>query len=106
VLGTINIVLITENADAHSWARDLRKADGSRETLVTLGIVVLEADLQLDGLEEVTLLGFGRKFKEFLDVGTHSGWRGVSEMHDGRRVAMTPSIAREFRNVQLKTYRL
>ena len=31
--------------------------DGARETLVTLGVIVLEADLELDGLEEVALLG-------------------------------------------------
>lgn len=30
--------------------------DGSRETLVTLGIVVLEANLELDGLGEVATL--------------------------------------------------
>ena len=52
------------------------KADGSRETLVTLGIIILEADLKLDGLEEVSLLGLQRVLQEFFDVGTHSGWRG------------------------------
>jgi len=31
--------------------------DGARETLVLLGIVVLEADLQVDGLHELALLG-------------------------------------------------
>jgi hypothetical protein len=30
--------------------------DGAAETLVLLGIVVLESDLELDGLEEVALL--------------------------------------------------
>ena len=32
--------------------------DGSRETLVSLGVVVLESDLQLDGLEELAGLLF------------------------------------------------
>lgn len=59
--------------DAHVWARDNWETDGSRETLVTLGIIVLEADLEFDGFEEVTLLGLEGVGKEFLDVGTHSG---------------------------------
>lgn len=92
VLGTINIMLVTENAiiisaqvlppflfgfadvpDAHSRAGNDRKADGSGETLITLRIIVLEADLEFDGFEEVTLLGLERILKELLDVGTHSG---------------------------------
>lgn len=59
--------------DAHVWARDDRETNGSRETLVTLRIIVLEADLEFDGLEEVTLLGLEGVGKEFLYVGTHSG---------------------------------
>ena len=43
--------------DAHSRAGNDRKADSSRETLVTLRIIVLEANLEFDGFEEVTLLG-------------------------------------------------
>jgi len=38
--------------------------DSSRETLIPLGIVVLETNLEFDGLNEVTLLvavGFGEK---------------------------------------------
>jgi hypothetical protein len=95
VLSTINIVLITENAfnsnqpkpstlcpscvlignipDAHSWARDDWETNGSTETLVTLGIIVLEADLKFDGFEEVSLLSFKGVFEETLNVGTHSG---------------------------------
>jgi len=49
--------------------------DGSRETLVTLGVVVLEADLELDGLEEVPLLGLVGVLKELLDVRTNAGDR-------------------------------
>lgn len=91
VLGTINIVLVTENAiilsapttslasqgvcvpDGHVGAGDDRETDGSGETLVTLGIIVLEADLELDGFEEVSLLRLERVLEEFLDIGTHSG---------------------------------
>jgi hypothetical protein len=91
VLGTIDIVLVTENAihqlvllhpnivevenipDRHVWAGNDWEADGSRETLVTLGIIVLQADLEFDGLEEVSLLGLERVLKKTLYVGTHSG---------------------------------
>ena len=46
--------------------------DGARETLVTLGVVVLEADLELDRLDEVALLlavGLG---KELFDGASHT----------------------------------
>lgn len=59
--------------NAHVWTWDLRKTDGSRETLVTLRIIVLETDLELDGLEEVALLGLQRVVQELLDVGTYTG---------------------------------
>ena len=57
VLGTVNVVLVTENADGHARTRDGSQLDGSAETLVTLGVVVLQADLELDRLQEVALLG-------------------------------------------------
>ena len=34
VLGTVNVVLVTEDADGHVGARDGGELDGSRETLV------------------------------------------------------------------------
>lgn len=46
--------------------------DGSGETLVPLGVVVLQADLELDGLNELALLlaiGLG---KEFLNGAPHA----------------------------------
>lgn len=46
VLGTINVVLVTEDADGHAGAGDRGELDGARETLVTLGVIVLEADLE------------------------------------------------------------
>ena len=45
--------------------------DGSGETLVPLGVVVLQTDLQLNGLDEVTSL-FSRGSKEFLDGAPHA----------------------------------
>ena len=59
--------------DGHARAGDDRELDGSGETLVTLRIIVLEADLEFDGFEEVSLLGLERVFEKLLDVGTHSG---------------------------------
>jgi len=75
VLGTINVVLVTENANAHARTGDGGELDGSRETLVTLGVVVLEADLEFDGLEEVPLLGLVGVLKELLNVRTNAGDR-------------------------------
>lgn len=67
MLSAINIVLVTEDADGHAGAGDGREADGSRETLVTLGIVVLQADLEFDRFQEVALLGLIAVLEEFLD---------------------------------------
>lgn len=52
-----------------------RELDSSGETLVTLGVVVLEADLELDGLEEVPLLGLVGVLEELLNVRTNAGDR-------------------------------
>lgn len=41
VLGTVDIVLVTENADGHVGAGHDRQLHGARETLVTLGVIVL-----------------------------------------------------------------
>ena len=49
VLGTVDIVLVTKNADAHVGTRNRRQTDGARETLVTLGVIVLEANLTIIG---------------------------------------------------------
>lgn len=57
MLGTIDIVLVTQDADGHVGTGHRGQLDGARETLVTLRVIVLEADLELDGLEEVSLLG-------------------------------------------------
>ena len=47
---------ISKNAALEIWARDGRKLESTRETLVTNGIVVLQSDLTLDSLNEVALL--------------------------------------------------
>lgn len=47
--------------------------DSARETLVTLGIVVLQADLELDGLDEVaTLLAVVGLVQKVLNGASHA----------------------------------
>lgn len=59
--------------DGHVGSGDLGELHGPGETLVTLGIVVLEADLELDGLEEVSLFIIGGVVQQLLDITTDSG---------------------------------
>ena len=80
VLGTIDIVLVTENADGHARTGDGGQLDGSGETLVALGVIVLEADLKFDGLEEVALLLLVGVLEELLAVLTHASDRDLG--HD------------------------
>lgn len=67
VLGTVDIVLVTQNADGHVGARDRRQlqhrqyennleidqkttdTNGTAKSLIALRIVVLQADLELNG---------------------------------------------------------
>jgi hypothetical protein len=62
--------------DSHARTRNGGKLDGARETLVTLRVIVLQADLEFDGLEEVSLLLIERVVKKLLHVCAHSGWDG------------------------------
>lgn len=120
VLGTIDIVLVTENAMSQLLVIGLprivsaqpgepyqmlmlgRGTEGSlmvplkrlSRSVIMLGrpldfsdrrrldqrtrVIVLEADLKLDGLEEVTFFLVEGVFEEILDLGTHSGCSRVS----------------------------
>lgn len=69
-----------ELPDGHVGSWDLRELHGSGETLITLGIVVLEADLELDGLEEVALFLIVGVVQQLLDVTTDSGY-DCSKIH-------------------------
>jgi hypothetical protein len=66
-------MLVTQDADGHLWTRNIGQFDSARETLVTLGIIVLQANLQFDRLEEVALLGFVGVLQELLDVRADAG---------------------------------
>jgi len=72
LLGTIDIIGISKNADGHAGARDMGKFDSSRETLVTLGIVVLETDLKFDGLDEFAFLLASCFGKHIFDRAPHA----------------------------------
>eukprot|EP00959_Pyramimonas_sp_CCMP1952_P054279 1135243-Pyramimonas_sp.AAC.1 len=50
---------ISEHAHLQLGTGDIGEGDGAAETLVLLGIVVLETDLELDGLSELALLLLG-----------------------------------------------
>jgi hypothetical protein len=71
-LSTINVGGISEDADRHPWPGHVGEFDGSRETLIPLGIVVLQTDLQLDRLDKVApLLAIGI-CEHLLDAASHA----------------------------------
>jgi hypothetical protein len=45
LLCSVNVGSIGENADGHAGTGDVRKLDGATETLVSLGVIVLQTDL-------------------------------------------------------------
>jgi len=69
----ISPISSSDAPDGHVRARNTRQLDGTRETLVTLRVIVLETDLQLDRLEEVPLLGVVGVVEQLLHVRAHSG---------------------------------
>ena len=93
---TIDVRGISENANRHARTGDTRKPstrdrsksantahantpttiknalDSARETLVALGVIVLEANLQLYRLDKVATFLAGRLRKEFLDGAPHA----------------------------------
>ena len=71
LLSTINIILVGKNANGHARAGNSWKFNGSRETLVTLGVVVLETNLKFDGLYEVAVIVLGR-LEKLLDGTPHA----------------------------------
>jgi hypothetical protein len=70
-LSLVTVESITENADGKVGTGNVGELDGTRETLVTLGIVVLQTNLELDGLSETTLLLLG------------GGLNGLNDLSDG-----------------------
>jgi len=70
---SVYVAYVFDVPDGHSRAGNDRETNGSGETLVTLRIIVLEADLELDGLEEVSLLGLVRVLEKLLNICSDAG---------------------------------
>lgn len=51
-----NVLGITKHADLHLGSGDMGKLNGTAETLVLLRIVVLQPDLEFNGLREFAIL--------------------------------------------------
>ena len=67
VLRTIDVMLVTQDTDRHARAGDGGELDGAAETFVTLRVIVLQADLELDSLQEVSLLRLIAVLKELCE---------------------------------------
>jgi len=75
-VGLLTMGSVSEYATLEVGAGKRRKLEGSTETLLTLGVVVLQGNLHLDGLDEATLLslefdtslGDGTTFSEGKDI--------------------------------------
>jgi len=65
--------MIWDEPECHAGSWDGGELDGAGETLVTLGVIILQADLKLDRLEEVSLLLIQRIVEKLLHVLAHSG---------------------------------
>jgi len=78
LLGFGLVLLIGDHADLEVGAGDVRESNGSDETLILLGIVVLESELDLNGLSELSHLGLsshvldGLEDHSVVDLGSHN----------------------------------
>jgi len=76
LLSSVNVSGIGENADGHPGSGDVGELDGSGESLVSLRVVVLKTNLELDGLNEVPLLASllvkGGSGKKVVDESSHA----------------------------------
>lgn len=67
-LSLITMLLITKDADGEFWPWDMAQLNSARETLILLGIVVLQTNLQVDCLDKFAFLGFLRIFEDLADT--------------------------------------
>lgn len=74
--GLLAVSGVTEHADAHLGTRDVRQLDVAGETLVLLRVIVLEANLKLNGLEELALLLL-RALEDLVDAFTQLSGRDL-----------------------------
>jgi len=66
----IRVLLIGNDADLEVWSWDVRKSNGTDESLILLWIVILKSNLELDSLLELSLLGL---FSHILDAFNNKG---------------------------------
>jgi len=64
----VGVLLIGNQANLQVWSWDIWESNGSDETLILLWIVILEGNLELDSLDELSLLGL---FSHRLDAFKH-----------------------------------
>jgi len=84
-VGLLTMGSVSEHATLEVGAGKRRKLESSTETLLTLGVVVLQGNLHLDGLDEVTFLSL--RFNTSLGDGTtFSEGKDISEslVEEGR----------------------
>jgi len=62
LLGDVLVLEIANDGNSVVGAADVGETEGAGEALVTGGIVVLEVDLEVNGLEELALLALGQDF--------------------------------------------
>lgn len=68
LLTLVDVLLIGNDHDADLGLARVGEDDGTTETLITGRIVVLETNLELDGLQEIALLGFEGVLEEGIDL--------------------------------------
>lgn len=70
LLDDLEVLSVSDKADLELGSGNVGESDGTSETLILLGVVVLEADLELDGLHELSLLLIGEDLVDGLsDLG-------------------------------------
>jgi hypothetical protein len=62
LLGLVFVLEIADDADLVVGTADVGEAEGAGKALVAAGIVVLEVDLEINGLVELALLALGEDF--------------------------------------------
>jgi hypothetical protein len=65
-LNLVEMLGISDNAELHVGAGNIGELVRTSKTLITLGVVVLKTNLELDGLQEVSLLGLA-SLEDILD---------------------------------------
>jgi hypothetical protein len=68
--GLDSVLLIGDEANLEVGSGVVGKSDGTDETLILLGIVILKTELELDGLDELALFSSSHGLNGFKDLGS------------------------------------